>query len=158
VLRKVRGALDAGRRQPGQTILDSSSGNAGIVYAMVGRIIGVPAEIVIPDTPSPGWAGESQGDFGDRYMRATALSHEVERSFSVLIFSGVLDRFPALQVVSAQNNCGWLPYYLQRMDRTFERGRPDSQDLVARDFREASPDDRFKITRGNVARLYGLEL
>src|SRR5215468_6740127 len=64
-----------------------------------------------------GW--ESQWDFGDRYMRATVLSHEVERSFSVLIFSGVLDRFPELQIVSAENNCGWLPYYLQRMDRTF---------------------------------------
>src|SRR5207302_426473 len=68
-----------------------------------------------------GW--ESQWSFSDRYMRATVLSHEIERSFSVLIFSGVLDRFPDLQIVSAENNCGWLPYYLQRMDRTFERGR-----------------------------------
>ena len=133
-------------------------------------------------------------------------------SFSVLIFSGVLDRFPRLQIVSAENNCGWVPYYLQRMDRTFERGRyaagftfrlkpseyfqrqmyctyiddyvgvanrrfigvdklmwssdyphqasswPHSQDVVARDFREASADDRFKITRGNVAKLYGFPL
>jgi predicted TIM-barrel fold metal-dependent hydrolase len=156
-----------------------------------------------------GMGRESQWDFGDRYMRATVLSHEVERSFSVLIFSGVLDRFPELQVVSAENNCGWLPYYLQRMDRTFERGRsaagfkiqlkpseyfrrqmhctyiddyvgvanrhfvgvdrmmwssdyphqastwPHSQDVVARDFKDASPEDRFKITRGNVAKLYG---
>jgi predicted TIM-barrel fold metal-dependent hydrolase len=49
------------------------------------------------------------------------LSLEVEKSFSVLIFSGVLDRFPQLQIVSAENNVGWLPYYLQRMDRAFER-------------------------------------
>jgi predicted TIM-barrel fold metal-dependent hydrolase len=159
-----------------------------------------------------GMGRESQWDVGDRYMRATILSHEVERSFSVLIFSGVLDRFPELQVVSAENNCGWLPYYLQRMDRTFERGRyaagfkiqlkpseyfrrqmhctyiddyvgvanrhfvgvdrmmwssdyphqasswPHSQDVVARDFKDASPEDRFKITRGNVAKLYGLSV
>src|SRR5262245_46933212 len=26
---------------------------------------------------------------------------------------------------------------------------PQSQDVVARDFKDASPDDRFKITRGN---------
>jgi hypothetical protein len=105
-----------------------------------------------------------------------------------------------------------LPYYLQRMDRTVERGRyaagfkiqlkpseyvrrqmhctyiddyvgvanrhfvgvdrmmwssdyphqasswPHSQDVVARDFKDASPDDRFKITRGNVAKLYGFTL
>ena len=61
-----------------------------------------------------GW--ESQWDFGDRYMRGTVLPHEVERSFSVLIFSGVLERFPELQIVSAENNIGWLPYF-QRMDR-----------------------------------------
>ena len=52
VLRMVLSALDDGRLLPGQTILDSSSGNAGIAYAMIGRIIGVPVEIVIPDNAS----------------------------------------------------------------------------------------------------------
>src|ERR671922_109840 len=52
VLRMVLGALADGRLRPGQAILDSSSGNAGIAYAMVGRIIGVPVEIVIPDNAS----------------------------------------------------------------------------------------------------------
>ena len=53
----------------------------------------------------------------------TVLSHEVEKSFSVLIFSGVLDRLPQPQIVTAENNIGWLPYCLQRMDRAFERQR-----------------------------------
>ena len=70
-----------------------------------------------------GMGVESQYNWGERYMRSTVLSHEVEKSFSVLIFSGVLDRFPELQIVSAENNIGWLPYYLQRMDRAFERQR-----------------------------------
>jgi cysteine synthase B len=52
VLRMVLAALDDGRLQPGQTILDSSSGNAGIAYAMIGRIVGVAVEIVIPDNAS----------------------------------------------------------------------------------------------------------
>lgn len=52
VLRMVLGALADGRLRRGQTILDSSSGNAGIAYAMVGRIIGLPVEIVIPDNAS----------------------------------------------------------------------------------------------------------
>ena len=52
VLRMVLSALDDGRLRPGQTILDSSSGNAGIAYAMIGRIIGIPVEIVIPDNAS----------------------------------------------------------------------------------------------------------
>ena len=161
-----------------------------------------------------GMGRESQWNFGlkERYMRATVLPHEIERSFSVLIFSGVLERFPTLQIVSAENNCGWLPYYFQRLDRAFERSRytseyplslkpseyfqrqmyctyiddyvgvanrhfigvdklmwssdyphqasswPHSQAVVARDFQDASPAEQFKITRGNVAKLYGFPL
>ena len=67
--------------------------------------------------------GESQTSLSERYMLSTVISHEVEKSFSVLIFSGVLDRFPRLQIVSAENNLGWLPYYLQRMDRVANRAR-----------------------------------
>jgi predicted TIM-barrel fold metal-dependent hydrolase len=155
--------------------------------------------------------GESQTSLSERYMLSTVISHEVEKSFSVLIFSGVLDRFPRLQIVSAENNLGWIPYYLQRMDRVAKRGRgsgtvkieltpseyfqrqmwatyiddfvgvqsrkfigvdkimwssdyphqastwPHSQEVVARDFADATEDEIFKITRGNVARLYGFQ-
>ena len=52
VLSMVLAALADGQLQPGKTILDSSSGNAGIAYAMVGRIIGYPVEIVIPNNAS----------------------------------------------------------------------------------------------------------
>ncbi len=52
VLRMLLGALADGRLQPGKTVLDSSSGNAGIAYAMIGRIIGHPVEIVIPENAS----------------------------------------------------------------------------------------------------------
>lgn len=70
-----------------------------------------------------GMGRESQWDFEERHLRAMSISHEVERSFSVLIFSGVLDRFPGLRVVSAESNCGWAPYFLQRLDQVFERQR-----------------------------------
>ena len=52
VLRMLLGALVDERLRPDQTILDSSSGNAGIAYAMIGRILGIPVEIVIPDNAS----------------------------------------------------------------------------------------------------------
>ncbi len=52
VLRMLLGALVNGQLQPGKIILDSSSGNAGIAYAMIGRIIGYPVEIVIPSNAS----------------------------------------------------------------------------------------------------------
>jgi len=52
VLRMLLGALADGRLEPGRIILDSSSGNAGIAYAMIGAMIGHPVEIVIPDNAS----------------------------------------------------------------------------------------------------------
>jgi S-sulfo-L-cysteine synthase (O-acetyl-L-serine-dependent) len=52
VVHMLLAALAKGRLHPGKTILDSSSGNAGIAYAMVGRIIGYPVEIVIPNNAS----------------------------------------------------------------------------------------------------------
>ncbi len=52
VLRMLLTALIDGRLRPGKTILDSSSGNAGIAYAMIGQMIGLPVEIVIPDNAS----------------------------------------------------------------------------------------------------------
>jgi predicted TIM-barrel fold metal-dependent hydrolase len=159
-----------------------------------------------------GMGVESQWNWGERYMRSVVLGYEVEKSFAVLIFSGVLDRYPNLQIVSAENNIGWIPYFFQRMDRTAVRQRnaagftqklkpseyfqrqmwatyiddffgvqsrefagverimwssdyphqastwPHSQDVVARDFKNVSPEHIFKITRGNVARLYGFAI
>jgi len=51
------------------------------------------------------------------------MARQALSSSSNTTSAGVLDRFPQLQIVSAENNIGWLPYYLQRMDRAFERQR-----------------------------------
>ena len=44
----------AGRRSPdhSKTIMDSSSGNAGIAYAWIGQVLGIPVKLVIPDNAS----------------------------------------------------------------------------------------------------------
>jgi len=44
----VREAIRSGRLAPGVTILDASSGNTGIAYAMIGRELGYPVHIVLP--------------------------------------------------------------------------------------------------------------
>jgi predicted TIM-barrel fold metal-dependent hydrolase len=54
-----------------------------------------------------------------RTVAGAINSHEVESTFATLILSGVLERFPELKVVSAELNCGWLPYFLRRMDERF---------------------------------------
>jgi cysteine synthase B len=45
-------ALASGALHPGKAILDSSSGNAGIAYAMLGAAIGYPVELVVPENAS----------------------------------------------------------------------------------------------------------
>lgn len=55
-----------------------------------------------------------------RTIAAGINSQEVEKTFATLILSGVLERFPRLRVVSAELNCGWLPYFLRRLDERFE--------------------------------------
>ncbi len=52
VARMVVQALQAGRFEGGRRLLDSSSGNAGIAYAMVGAALGLPVTIVVPGNAS----------------------------------------------------------------------------------------------------------
>jgi predicted TIM-barrel fold metal-dependent hydrolase len=59
----------------------------------------------------------------DRYLRAVTGADEVKRTLTVFIFSGVLERFPGLKLVSAENNVGWLPFVIQRWDQAHASSR-----------------------------------
>lgn len=37
------------------------------------------------------------------------------------VFRGVLDRYPALKVVMAETDCGWVPYVKEQIDNNFRR-------------------------------------
>lgn len=52
VLRIVEDAERDGRLRPGQVILDSTSGNAGIAYAMIGAALGYPVQLCLPANAS----------------------------------------------------------------------------------------------------------
>jgi cysteine synthase B len=52
VARMLTRAVEAGRFEGGRRLLDSSSGNAGIAYAMLGAKLGVPVTIVVPGNAS----------------------------------------------------------------------------------------------------------
>ena len=42
-------------------------------------------------------------------------------SFTSMFQGGMFDRFPNLQVIALESGCGWLAYWLERMDEYFER-------------------------------------
>jgi S-sulfo-L-cysteine synthase (O-acetyl-L-serine-dependent) len=52
VRRMLLEALISGRIGKGQVVLDSSSGNAGIAYAMLGAMMNLPVQIVVPGNAS----------------------------------------------------------------------------------------------------------
>jgi len=52
VRRMLLEACLSGKIGKGQTVLDSSSGNAGIAYAMIGAMMRIPVQIVVPGNAS----------------------------------------------------------------------------------------------------------
>jgi cysteine synthase B len=46
-------ALRAGKLTPGKILLDSTSGNTGIAYAMIGAASGIPVTLCMPENVSP---------------------------------------------------------------------------------------------------------
>ena len=67
-----------------------------------------------------GHGKESRYD-SNLFLRAMTIPHEVQRTFATLVFGGVLERFPELQLVSAENDIGWLPHFLARADLTYHK-------------------------------------
>jgi [CysO sulfur-carrier protein]-thiocarboxylate-dependent cysteine synthase len=79
-----------GTLSPGQTIIESSSGNTGIALAMIARIKGYPLKVVLPENVSPErrqllevWGAEiipspgSEGSNGAmRYAKQLAAEHD----------------------------------------------------------------------------------
>ena len=63
-------------------------------------------------------SGTSVGNWAADYVTIPVW---IQRSLSIMIFSGVFERFPGLKVVSAENDIGWAGCFLQRMDHGMER-------------------------------------
>jgi predicted TIM-barrel fold metal-dependent hydrolase len=55
------------------------------------------------------------------YVQYLDVIHDVQRSLAELVCGGVLERFPTLIVVSAENDCGWFPHFLFRLDHAHEK-------------------------------------
>ncbi len=49
----IQAGIEEGRLRPGQTIIDATSGNTGIAYAMLGAAQGYPVKLYLPRNASP---------------------------------------------------------------------------------------------------------
>jgi cysteine synthase B len=52
-LSMIQAGLASGALRPGKTIIDATSGNTGIAYAMIGAVLGYPVKLCLPDSASP---------------------------------------------------------------------------------------------------------
>ena len=58
-----------------------------------------------------------------RYRIGVQQHREIEDALFDLIFSGVLERYSRLKVVSVENEIGWMPFWLGQCDKNFKRHR-----------------------------------
>jgi predicted TIM-barrel fold metal-dependent hydrolase len=56
-------------------------------------------------------------------MQNVLAPHEAQRSLAQIILSGVLERFPRLKIIAAENGTDWLPLWLKRLDGALRRVR-----------------------------------
>ena len=52
-LSMIDGGVASGALRAGKTIIDATSGNTGIAYAMIGAALGYPVKLCLPDSASP---------------------------------------------------------------------------------------------------------
>jgi cysteine synthase B len=48
----IQAGISSGALRPGKTIIDATSGNTGIAYAMIGAAMGYPVKLCLPDSAS----------------------------------------------------------------------------------------------------------
>jgi predicted TIM-barrel fold metal-dependent hydrolase len=49
------------------------------------------------------------------------MTADVQQSLFTILMSGVLERYPKLKLVSAENDTGWLPHFMYRLDHAYEK-------------------------------------
>ena len=50
-------------------------------------------------------------------------AHPVQLSITAMLVTGVFHRFPDLKVVSVENDIGWIPHYLYKLEEAFHQFR-----------------------------------
>ncbi len=51
-----------------------------------------------------------------------SMVHPIERTLTTLVYGGVLERYPRLKIVSAENDVAWIAFFLFRIDKYMSRG------------------------------------
>ena len=77
---------------------------------------------------------------GRRPGFSSNTDHRIRVSIAHMIFTGIFERYPKLQVGSVEQELSWVPYFLDRMDFTYSQ-RPT--DFAPYRFKEAMLPSQF---------------
>ena len=70
---------------------------------------------------------------GNRFLQhASGNPYEQMRAIACMTGGGVFERFPNLRVVFLEAGCGWLPFWLERLDSHFHL-MPESVPLLSQE-------------------------
>ncbi len=88
----------------------------------------IPLSIHIGGGPPPAQlaTGESPLRIGAKGAAEAFIVNSLSSNISsmaTIMFSGILERFPRLKVVSVESGIGWVPYFLEQCDDTYTRQR-----------------------------------
>ncbi|HWZ82186.1 MAG TPA: cysteine synthase family protein [Terriglobales bacterium] len=105
----VTEARRTGKLSPGKTLLDSTSGNTGIAYSMLGAALGFPVTLCVPENVSPERKRILQAyganiiftDAGEGSDGATRVAHELAEKHPDQYFYG--DQY--------SNDANWRAHY-----------------------------------------------
>ncbi len=76
---------------------------------------------------------------GGTFTHAFSFPTQLMASMGGMILSGVLERFPRLRVAFLEGNCGWVPWWLYRMDDQWKKyGAYDEGEILS-----MKPSDYF---------------
>ena len=84
---------------------------------------------------------------------ASVVPMQLDEPLAIMIFSGALERVPNFNLVLAECGVGWLPYFLARLDATYDKHSApypsySNQDQAERDLRTADLRDLRGRTSG----------
>jgi len=60
-------------------------------------------------------------DFSRTMLERTTNDMMVRQAIAAMVLGGVFEKFPGVKALSVENDAGWAPYFLSRMDYTFGR-------------------------------------
>jgi predicted TIM-barrel fold metal-dependent hydrolase len=97
------------------------------IYAEAQRL-----DVMLAVHASGSHLGGAGVDLFPRFIQAHTVSHPFGqmRQLTSIVFEGIPERFPGLRLAFLEAGCGWVPYWMERMDDEYaKRGQTEAPAL-----------------------------